>query len=63
VFKADGSITITGKKIAVKTPYMSFLHGQRIELFRAAIKSQAILDPDERRLIGFLKKKDGCKIF
>ena len=58
-----GSITIPGKKIAVKTVDMSFLRGQRIELFRAAIKSQAILDPNERRLIGSLKKKDGRKIF
>lgn len=36
---------------------MSFLHRQSIELFRAVIKSQATLDPYERRLIGFLKKK------
>jgi hypothetical protein len=64
MFKADDSkITITGKKMAVKTVDMSFLHGQSIELFRAAIKSQATLDPYERRLIGFLKKKDACKIF
>gem|GEM_PF-4157287 len=42
---------------------MSFLHGQRIELFREAIKSQATLDPYGIRLIGFLKKKDGCEIF
>ena len=37
---------------------MSFLHEQRIELFCAVIESQATLDPYERRLIGFLKKKD-----
>lgn len=37
---------------------MSFLHRQSIELFCAVIESQATLDPYERRLIGFLKKKD-----
>ena len=47
-----------------KTVDGSFLQGQqRIELFQAAIKSQATLDPYEWKLIGFLKKKDGCKIF
>lgn len=40
---------------------MSFLHRQSIELFRAVIKSQATLDPYERRLIGFLKKKDDVR--
>ena len=58
MFKADGSLTITGKKMAVKTVDMSFLHGQSIELFRAVIKSQATFDPYERRLSGFLKKMD-----
>jgi hypothetical protein len=55
MFKADGSIIITGKKMAVKTVDRTFLQGQSVELFHAAIKSQATRDPYERRLIGFLK--------
>ena len=49
--------------MAVKKVDMTFLHEQCIELFRAAIKSQATLDPYETRLIGFLKMKDECEIF
>jgi len=49
--------------MAVKTVDMIFLHGQSVELFHAIIKSQATLDPYERRLIGFLKTKEGCEIF
>ena len=44
--------------MAVKTVDRTFLKGQSVELFRAAIKCQATLDPYERRLIGFLKKMD-----
>src|SRR5919108_4115262 len=44
--------------MAVKTVDRTFLKGQSVELFRAAIKSQATLDPYERRLIGFLKRMD-----
>ena len=47
--------------MAVKTVDRTFLRGQSVELFRAAIKSQATLDPYERRLIGFLKKKDDVR--
>jgi len=38
-----------------KTVDRSILHGESIELFRAAIKSPATRDPYERRLIQFLK--------
>ena len=38
------------KKIVDRT----FLQGQSVDLFRAAIKSLATGDPYERRLIGFL---------
>jgi integrase len=44
--------------MAVKTVDRTFLQGQSVQLFRAAIKSQATLDPYERRPIGFLKKMD-----
>jgi hypothetical protein len=44
--------------MAVKTVDRTFLQGQSVELFRAAIKSQATRDPYERRLIGFLKRRD-----
>jgi hypothetical protein len=44
--------------MAVERVDRTFLQGQRVELFRAAIKSQATLEPYERRLIGFLKKMD-----
>lgn len=44
--------------MAVKTADRTFLKGQSVDLFRAAIKSQATRDPYERRLIGFLKKMD-----
>jgi hypothetical protein len=54
MFKADGSITITGKKMVVKTVDRTFLQGQQsVDLFRAAIKSQATRDPYERKL-GFI---------
>jgi hypothetical protein len=42
----------------VKTVDRTFLQGQSVDLFCAAIKSQARRDPYERRLIGFLKKMD-----
>ena len=45
--------------MAIKTVGRAFLQGQSAELFRAVIKSQATLDPYERRLIGFLKRMDG----
>jgi hypothetical protein len=41
-----------------KTVDRTFLQGQSAELFRAAIKSHATLDPYERRLISFLKRMD-----
>ena len=44
--------------MAVKTVDRTILKGQSVDLFRAAIKSQATRDPYERRLIGFLKKMD-----
>jgi hypothetical protein len=44
--------------MAVKTVDRTFLQGQSVDLFRAAIKSQATRDPYERRLIAFLKKMD-----
>jgi hypothetical protein len=44
--------------MAVERVDRTFLQGQCVELFRAAIKSQATLEPYERRLIGFLKKMD-----
>jgi hypothetical protein len=44
--------------MAVKTVDRTFLQGQSVDLFRAAIKSQAIRDPYERGLIGFLKRMD-----
>ncbi len=47
-----------GKIMAVKTVDRTFLQGQSVELFRAAIKSQALLDLNGRRLIGFLKRMD-----
>jgi hypothetical protein len=42
--------------MAVKTVDRAFLQGQSVDIFRAAIKSQATRDPYERRLIGFLKR-------
>jgi hypothetical protein len=42
--------------MAVKTVDRTFLQGQSIDLFRAAIRSQATRDPYERRLIAYLKK-------
>jgi hypothetical protein len=54
MLKADGSITITGEKMSVKTVDRTFLQGQQsVDLFRAAIKRQATRDPYERRL-GFI---------
>ena len=44
--------------MAVKTVDRTFLKGQSVDLFRAAIKSQATRDPYERRLISFLKSMD-----
>src|SRR5688500_1546949 len=44
--------------MAVKTVDRTFLQGQSVDLFRAAIKSHATRDPYERRLIGFLKMMD-----
>jgi hypothetical protein len=44
--------------IATKTVDRTFLQGQSVDLFRAAIKSKAIRDPYERTLIGFLKRMD-----
>ena len=58
MFKAEGiNIELQLEKgMAVKTVDRVFLQGQSAELFRAAIKSQAIRDRYERRLIGFLKR-------
>jgi hypothetical protein len=44
--------------MAVKSVDRTFLKGQSVDLFRAAIKSHTKRDPYERRLIGFLKKVD-----
>jgi hypothetical protein len=44
--------------MAVKTVDRNSLQGQSVELFRAAIKSQATREPYERRLIGFLRRMD-----
>jgi integrase len=44
--------------MATKAVDRTFLKGQSVDLFRAAIKSQATRDPYERRLIGFLKRMD-----
>jgi hypothetical protein len=44
--------------MAVKTVDRTFLQGQSVDIFLAAIKSQATRDPYERRLIGFLKRMD-----
>jgi hypothetical protein len=47
MFKAEG-INIESqqvKEMAVRTVDRAFLQGQSAELFRAAIKSQATLDP------------------
>jgi hypothetical protein len=47
--------------MAKKTVDRSFLQRQQsVELFRAAVKSQATSDPCERRSIGFLKKMDAA---
>ena len=54
MFKANISITITGKKreMAVKTTVdRSFLQGQSVEPFRDAIRSQATGHPYEIRLL------------
>jgi hypothetical protein len=58
MFKAEGiNIELQLEKgMAVKTVDRVFLQGQSAELFRAAIKSQAMRDRYERRLIGFLKR-------
>jgi len=44
--------------MAAKTVDRTFLQGQSVDLFHAAIKCQATRDPYERRLIGFLKQMD-----
>jgi hypothetical protein len=46
--------------MATKTVDRDFLYGQSVDLFRAAIKSQATLDQYERRLIGFLKRMNAA---
>jgi hypothetical protein len=58
MFKAEGiNIELQLEKgMAVKTVDRAFLQGESAELFRAAIKSQAMRDRYERRLIGFLKR-------
>lgn len=58
MFKQMSTKKYAGKKkgMAVKTVDRTFLRGQSLDLFRAAIRSQAMRDPYERRLIGFLKK-------
>ena len=40
MFKADGSITITGKKMAVKTVDRTFLQGQQSVLIYFALQSK-----------------------
>ena len=45
--------------MAVKTVDRAFLQGQSVELFRAAIKSQATRDAYERRINGFLERMNG----
>jgi hypothetical protein len=61
MFKAEGiNIELQLEKgMAVKTVDRAFLQGQSAELFRAAIKSQAMRDRYERRLIDFLKRMNG----
>jgi hypothetical protein len=61
MFKAEGiNIELQLEKgMAVKTVDRAFLQGQSAELFRAAIKTQAMRDRYERRLIGFLKRMNG----
>ena len=61
MFKAEGiNIELQLEKgMAIKTVDRAFLQEQSAELFRAAIKTQATLDPYERRLIGFLKRMNG----
>jgi hypothetical protein len=53
MFKAEGSVTESQleKGMAVKTVDRNSLQVQSVELFRAAIKSQATRDPYERRLL------------
>jgi integrase len=61
MFIANGSVikNVSKKKMTTKPVVdRTFLQGQSADLFRAAIKSQATLDPYERRLIGFLKRMD-----
>jgi hypothetical protein len=57
MFKANNSLTTEKRGMAVKTVDRTFLHGQSVDLFRAAIKSQATRDPYERRLIAFLSSE------
>jgi hypothetical protein len=63
MFKANGSLTITGKKkeMAVKTVDRTLLRGQSVELLDATIKSQATLDPISKKVNRF-SIEDGCKI-
>jgi hypothetical protein len=61
MFKAHDTTTIiqaVKREMATKTVDRTFLQGQSVELFRAAIKSQTTRDPDVRRLTGFLKRMD-----
>jgi hypothetical protein len=44
--------------MAIKIVDRTFFKGQSVDLFRAAIKSPAMRDPYDRRLIDFLKKMD-----
>ena len=46
--------------MAAKIVDRTFLQGQSVDLFHAAIKCQATRDPYERRLIGFLKQMDAA---
>jgi hypothetical protein len=48
--------------MAIKTVDRTFLQEQSVELFCAAIKSQATRDPYERRLIGLLKRMDAKSV-
>jgi hypothetical protein len=47
--------------MAVKTADRTFLKGQSVDLFRAAIKSQATRDPYEKKADRFFEK-DGCRL-
>jgi hypothetical protein len=56
MFKANGSLTITGKKkeMAVRIVDRTLLREQSVELLGVTIKSQTTFDPPhQRKLIGF----------